>query len=35
VEYKNAIKMREVEDERNAYLNQQDLLRKEDDDFKS
>lgn len=35
VEYKNAQKMREVEEERNAYLNQQDLLRKEDDDFKS
>jgi len=27
--------MREVDDERNAYLNQQDLLRKEDDEFKS
>lgn len=35
VEYKNASKMREVDDERNSYLNQQELLRKEDDEFKS
>lgn len=35
VEYKNALKMREVEEERNVFLNQQELLRREDDDFKS
>lgn len=35
VEQKNALKMREVEDERNIFLNQQELLRKEDEEFKS
>lgn len=35
VEYKNALKMREVEEERNIYLKQQELLHKEDDEFKS
>lgn len=35
VEYKNALKMKEVDEEREVYLTQQSLLRKEDEDFKS
>jgi len=35
VEYKNALKMKEVEDERRVFLKQQELLNKEDNEFKS